>query len=169
MKPSTLSFSGPSRPSSALLASSAPPYAWDAAIHQANRSPMIRFKVGAALFHPNREEIIGKGCSHPDIQHSKALASIHAERHAIHNVYRKSDLEGGWICIYTFGRRGGCAWSSRPCYSCAHSLYRAGIERVLYAERTGSGRWIVKGEHPEELLIRATNKIGLYARELRIV
>jgi tRNA(Arg) A34 adenosine deaminase TadA len=160
-------FIGPSRPTDALLFTSAPPVAWYHAKKQADRSPMIRFKAGCALFNPSTGEVVAKGCSHPDIKFSKAAASVHAERHAISRCSKRAS-SGLWAVVITFNGRGGCAYSSRPCYGCASSLYRADVERVVYPERLGNGAWVVQSEHPEELLARAAPPEGLYAREQRI-
>lgn len=160
-------FIGPSVPARSLLIDKAPYAAWEQVKKQAERSPMVRFRAGCVLWDPSKEEIIGKGCSHPDIKLSKVLASIHAERHAISNSHRRS-LDGAWAIVYTINGRGGCAWSSRPCYSCALSLYRANVERVIFAERTKYGEWTIYIETPKALLARAVVTKGLFAREQRI-
>lgn len=162
-----MQFQGPSVPTDHLLATSASLEAWHAAKKQALRSPMIRFKAGCVLWDPSREEIVGKGCSHPDIKFSKVLASIHAERHALSLVGKRAAF-GLWAIIFTYNGRGGSSWSSRPCYSCASALYRADVERVVFPERTKSGGWTVISEHPEAMIARAPAPVGLYAREQRI-
>ena len=127
---------------------------------------MIRFKAGAIIYDPSNFEIVARGCSHPDVIHSKRLASIHAEHSALRSV-RHLDLTGHWCVVYTLNGRGGTAWSSRPCLSCAGQLFKAGVERVVYAERTGLV-WTVRSEHPEELVERAPASTGRYARQQRI-
>jgi deoxycytidylate deaminase len=162
-----LNWSGPSKPAIEILRSAAPEYVWERVEHEAIRSPMIRFKAGCIIYNPSTEKIIAKGCSHPDIQYSKILASVHAEAHAIHNNVHLP-MDGCWAIVYTLNGRGGCAYTSRPCYSCAQSLYKSDIERVIYPERVAEGTWIVKTEHPEELISRAPEPTGIFARNQRI-
>lgn len=162
-----MNFPGPSLPNIDLLSTVLPEDVWLAAMKQAQRSPMIRFKVGCVIWDPSGGEIIAKGCSHPDVKLSKVLASVHAERHAVHNAHGGS-LAGTWAVVYTASSRGGCAYTSRPCYSCARALYNADVARVVFAERTISGGWTVTTERPGDLLKRATRTVGLYARQQRI-
>lgn len=169
-RPSTyfmINFDGPSVPADELLCTSAPQEIWQLVKKQANRSPMIRFKAGCVLFNPASGDIVSKGCSHPDIKFSKVLASVHAERHAVSLCGRRA-IPGLWAVVFTYNGRGGCAWSSRPCYSCARSLFRSDVERVVYPERDASGGWNVISEHPEALINRAPVPYGLFAREQRI-
>lgn len=162
-----MNFTGPSRPSDGLLAASAPLSMWNIAKKQAERSPMIKFCAGCAIFDPSSLHLLSKGCSHPDIKFSKMCTSVHAEQHALNNA-RKADVSGAWAVVFTLNGRGGCAWSSRPCYSCAIALYNYEVERVIYPERKPDHTWTVLSEHPEELIERASLPTGDYAREQRI-
>lgn len=162
-----MNFSGLSKPNIELLITSAPEMVWEKAEREADRSPMIRFKAGCVIYDPVDEEIISSGCSHPDITYSKAMASVHAESHALRRTGRKN-VEGCWAVIYTLNGRGGSAYTSRPCYSCAQLLYKFEIERVVYAHRIGNDEWTVITEHPEELIARAPKPTGLFARHQRI-
>lgn len=127
---------------------------------------MLKFKAGAVLYDPSTKTLISKGYSHPGAIHSKRFASVHAECAAV-DASEYSNLSGHWCIIYTLNGRGGTAWSSRPCLSCAVHLLEQGVERVVYAERTGQ-TWITRSEHPEELVERAPAPTGRFARQQRI-
>lgn len=162
-----INFDGPSVPADELLCTSAPQEIWQLVKKQANRSPMIRFKAGCVLFNPASGDIVSKGCSHPDIKFSKVLASVHAERHAIYNL-RKRSIPTLWAVVFTYNHHGGCAWTSRPCTTCAYALYHANVERVIFAERTETGGWFCQSETPDALIARASVQEGFFARQQRI-
>lgn len=142
---------GPFWPENNLLKIGAPLSVWERAKREASRSPMLRFKVGAVLF--DNKGILGSGCSNPDIERYKTVCSIHAEHHALRSA-QHLDLDGAWIAIYTMNANGGCAWSSRPCYSCAALLFKRGIARIIYPERLIDNTFIMRSEDPEEMLSR---------------
>lgn len=160
------SFSCASSPPSSLLSTAAPLFVWEEAEKQAKRSPMVRFKAGAAIYDPVSGRVVSTGCGHPDISLSKVNNSVHAEHHALRRL--RGDYSTLWIIIMTYGRRGGQAWTSRPCYSCACRIEAAGIDKIIYAERVNHEEWIVKTEDPEELLLRAPRPKGIFARQQRI-
>ncbi len=156
---------GPYVPVDDLLRTGAPLVVWRRAKREAERSPMLRFRVGAVVF--DNKGILGSGCSNPDIERCKTVCSIHAEHHAL-RACQHLEVEGAWIAIYTMNANGGCAWSSRPCFSCASLLYKRGIERIVYPERMMDNSFILRGEHPEELLSRNIILSGNFAKHQRI-
>lgn len=160
------SFNCTSSPDPQLLTTAAPLFTWEEAEKQAQRSPMVRFKAGAAIYDPSSGRIVSTGCNHPDVSLSRVNNSIHAEHHALRRLH--GDYSTLWIIIVTVGRRGGQAYTSRPCYSCACRLEAAGIDKIIYAERIDHDEWTVKTEDPEELLLRAPRPKGIFARQQRI-
>ena len=132
---------------------------WDIALAQANRSPMIRFRTGAAIYDIKNEIVVGVGCSHNQLGSQVSSLTTHAEIHAIrdsHADYRFEDngFKDCICCIVTIGRSGGWTRSSRPCMNCAIKLSEAGILAVVYAELCNDGTWIINWESPNELTDR---------------
>lgn len=166
-----LKIKGPYIPPLDVLSKAAPLEVWDAAYNETLKSPMRRFRAGAALYDPSTEQILSRGCSQPTTTYSKNLASVHAECDCISNS-RNLNLSGLWMVLTICNGRGGYSWSSRPCMSCAYNLFDQEIERVVYPERktsdSGYPIWIVRSEHPEELVDRALIAQGPYARQQRI-
>jgi deoxycytidylate deaminase len=156
---------GPYTPDDDLLETAASLDVWTRAKREAERSPMLRFRVGAVVF--DNKGILGSGCSNPDIERCKSVCSIHAEHHAL-RACQHLEVEGAWIAIYTINANGGCAWSSRPCFSCASLLYKRGIDRVIYPERLANNSFIMREDHPEELLSRDIILSGGFAKHQRI-
>lgn len=142
---------GPFLPADDLLKTGAPIPIWERVKREAGRSPMLRFRVGAVVF--DNKGILGSGCSSMGQSSYGSTISIHAERHALRGIGHL-DLDGAWIVVYTLNANGGCAWSSRPCYSCCALLYKRGIARIIYPERLIDNSFILRGEHPEEMLSR---------------
>jgi tRNA(Arg) A34 adenosine deaminase TadA len=157
---------GPYIPESELLHTAAPLTIWEACKRESARAPMKRFKAGAAIFNAATKEVIGTGCAHPSHEHFQTSCTLHAERHALRRSNAKA-LEGAWICIYTMTDAGGCAWSSRPCYSCALALYNKNIERIIYPERNPDNTWDVVSLHPEELIMHKPISMNIFARQQR--
>lgn len=64
------------------------------------------------------------------------------------------DCRGMSCLIVTINKTGNYACSSKPCAFCTHILHKAGIERVIYAERDNSGEWSVNSELVSHLIQR---------------
>jgi tRNA(Arg) A34 adenosine deaminase TadA len=123
------------RPHLEILSEHASRQAWQLCIREAERSPMHKFGTGAVLL-DRRGRTISSGCSH---RHSgnMALASVHAELHCLRRA--PNDLRGATILLYTVGKSGSAARSSRPCLACARNLVHRGVERAVYPVRTSRG------------------------------
>lgn len=136
-------------PTKNILVMHAPLDVWRAAEKQALRSTYKLFKTGAVIL-DRRGNIVSRGCSHPR-QGIPPRPSIHSEQHALMGA---GDVEGMTCLIVTINKTGNYACSSKPCAFCTHILHKAGIERVIYAERDNSGEWSVNNETVESLISR---------------
>jgi deoxycytidylate deaminase len=117
----------------------APHAVWEEALHQAKRSPLKRFRVGCAIFDPAHGRILSRGCAHPTPSLRLATRSTHAEQHAVAHARRVVDLDGAWAVVVAINSNGNHTFSSRPCARCITTLLRAGVEQVLFCERTKNG------------------------------
>jgi deoxycytidylate deaminase len=152
-------------PTADILMEHAPLSAWKAAEKQALRSTYKLFKTGAVLL-DKRGNVVSKGCSHPRHGHPPR-PSMHAEQHALSGILNPT----GMTClIVTINKSGNYACSSKPCAFCTHILNKAGIERVIYAERTNDGEWSVNNETVSSLTSRLDPDMihETYTKQMRI-
>ena len=152
-------------PTNDILIRHAPLEVWSAAEKQANRSVFLKFKTGAVLI-DRKGNIVGKGCSHVT-ESASPRNSIHAENHALMSIGR---VEGLMCLTVTINKSGNFAWSSKPCASCVHLMFKAGIERVIYAERSNDGEWTVNDEALESLILRVDSSMihKMYTHQMRV-
>lgn len=127
------------RPSDELLKQHSDINWWEEAVKQAQRSTFKRHKTGAVVI-DQRGNARATGCSHK--RDGYAVNSIHAEQHAISNLYDTSYRRQACL-IVTLTRVGNFANCSRPCYDCAYALQHNGID-AMYAERTNDGGWAIR-------------------------
>lgn len=136
-------------PDNSILIQHAPLEAWRQAEKQATRSVFKLFKTGAVII-DRKGNIVGRGCSNP--RHGiPPRASVHAEQDALMSA---GDVSGMTCVIVTLNKTGNFAYNSKPCAFCTHILHKAGIERVVYAERDNSGVWSVNNELVDNLILR---------------
>lgn len=107
-----------------------------------HKSPMT-FKVGAILL-DHKGRIIGSGHNsyqtHPKYGTLKTpYRFMHAEGACLYNCVKQGfEPEGGTMYIY---RRN---WNlARPCKYCQDLLREAGVERVIYTDKTNERRRII--------------------------
>lgn len=153
----------PKCPGKDQLQSVLPLEVWEEAERQALRSPLMRFRAGAAIWHPSSGVVAG-GTAHHSSEALSTAASIHAEHHALR---RSGRVEGAEIVVVAIGNCDNWTHSSCPCVSCAGMLQSRGISVVHYALWNGKN-WQVVSESPEELVKRAETPVGRMARKQRI-
>jgi len=137
------------KPTPDILSKFAPLSMWEQAEKQARRSTFKLFKTGCVMFDKNFK-LVSRGCSHPTYGIPPRPA-VHSEQDAL----RKISSGHGLTCVVvTINRTGNYAGSSKPCAFCTHILHKAGIERVIYAERANDGTWTVNNETLESLISR---------------
>lgn len=151
------------QPNKDLLQAALPLAIWKEAEKQAQRSPLFRFRTGAAIWHPSNG-IVSTGAAHHTNQMLSSTASVHAEHHALQ---RASSVKGSHIAVVTISNCSSWAHSACPCYSCAKMLEGRGIAEVHYA-LWSQGKWTVVSERPSDLLERAESPRGKLARKQRI-
>lgn len=152
-----------SYPEQRLLVSALPLQVWQAAERQAERCPLLRFRTGAVIWHPERG-IIATGAAHQSDATWSSAISLHAEHHALR---RGQQVAGAEIAIVTLSGCGNWASSSCPCYSCARLLASREIALVHYP-LWQHGKWQVISESPKRLLSRAAAPRGRAAKDQRI-
>jgi deoxycytidylate deaminase len=104
----------------------------------ARRSPLMRFKTGAAYVRD--DYLISMGWSHRGAQLTQTRWSTHAELHAAQRARWSRDLEGATAYICTLTKSGNMT-SGRPCNeSCYPLLRRLGFVSVVYS--ISNGKWI---------------------------
>lgn len=152
-------------PNTNILVKHAPLDVWRAAEKQALRSTYKLFKTGAVII-DKRGSVISRGCSHPR-NGVPPRPSIHAEQHALMGA---GDVSGLTCLVVTINKTGNYACSSKPCAFCTHILYKAGIERVVYAERTNDGEWSINNESLESLIQRVdpSSIHEMYTKQMKI-
>ena len=136
-------------PNNNILIQHAPLEFWRQAEKQANRSVFKLFKTGAVIF-DKKGNILSKGCSHP-AHGIPPRPSVHSEQDAIRKA---GNVEGATCLIVTINKTGNYACSSKPCAFCTHILFNAGVENVIYAERSNDGEWSVNNELVSNLILR---------------
>ena len=136
-------------PSIDIMIEHAPISVWREAEKQASRSLFKLFKTGAVIF-DKRGRVVGKGCSHPSYGIPPRPA-VHGEQHALMGA---GECYGMTCLIVTVNKTGNWACSSKPCAFCTHILHKAGIENVIYAERTNDGEWGINNERLDNLIQR---------------
>jgi deoxycytidylate deaminase len=157
---------GPSLPEWILLEEFAQRRAWMLAFRQAERSPSQRFRMGACIV-DSKDRVLATGCSHVSEYNPQDAATTHAERHALMRGSHLN-LQGCSVLVVALNKRGdGCPWSCCPCKSCARALYNRGISWVVYPQRNRDGSWGVHRESPVNLLERASEGDGQFARQQR--
>lgn len=128
----------------------------EAVVKQANRSTIESFKTGSVLFDWKEKKVIEGGCSHtPLYTWLKDKRSVHAEDDVLNKTNHLKEESRLSILIYTIGRGGNPAISSKPCEICAERLFGSAIDRVFYLERCNDGSWTLNDETPENLIIRS--------------
>ena len=154
------------KPPNKLLSEYANLDVWDLAEKQAYRSPFKLFKTGAVLLN-GKGSVVSKGCSHVR-EHGSPRPSIHAEAHALYDTLNTAGLT---CLIVTINKSGNWACSSKPCAYCTHVMNKAGIERVIYAERTNDGEWSVNVERIEHLILRVDCDMihEKYTKQMRLI
>src|ERR1051325_5536937 len=114
-----------------ILTEYLPTHIWNEVKKQAQRTTLNSFKTGAIIFDEKTYKKYGWGCSH--VPESTLRPSVHAEEHAIRSIGKfLSELKSLSIVIYTLGKTGNMAYSSRPCLRCAGMLLDCGIQNVYY-------------------------------------
>jgi len=101
----------------------------DRAVKMAQRSPQKRFMTGAVIARGDRE--VSTGWSHMSSLRLSTVSSIHAEIHALGRG-RHVDLYEAVAYIANISRKSGNVTLAKPCFSCAISLYAAGIRYAVY-------------------------------------
>ena len=150
-------------PNTSLLAEYAPMSIWDETTKQAMRSTHRRHRTGAVIFKKGKKaEVLSKGCAHKH-DGGMAIASVHAEHHALNSIPR--DIEPATICIVTLTRTGNYARNSRPCISCSRQLLGI-VDDVIYCEMDNTGSWIVNCETIQSLIDRSDAKWAKYANKM---
>lgn len=159
--------SGPSMPDLQLFEADGQQELWQAALRQARRSPLPRYRMGAALWDPQRERLVSTGCAHAVGGRLAECNSLHAERHALRRA-RRADLAGSWCAVVSLNHSGtGMSWSAQPCVSCARALAQAGVGWVMYFQRQADGGWGVVRQRGEDLA-RSAAQVGIAGRYARL-
>jgi len=135
----------------------APQAVWEEAIKQALRSPLRRFKVGCSLFDPDTGRILSRGCAHQTLTSRSPTMTTHAEQHAIYQAKHVVDLQGSWAVVTVLSAKLRHAFSSQPCACCVTTMAAAGVEGVLFCERTKTGM-VVRSYTIAELSVQAKKK-----------
>lgn len=121
---------------------------WYKAISRASGCTHKRHRTGCVIFDSNNH-ISAAGTAHPT-EGDYAIRSIHAERDALRK-FRGGDNHS--ILVVTLTKVGNFASVSRPCTDCATTLCEfPEITKVIYAERANDDSWVVRKEHPINLL-----------------
>jgi pyrimidine deaminase RibD-like protein len=135
----------------------APLAVWEEAAKQALRSPLRRFKVGCSVFDPDTGRILSRGCAHPTLCSRARTMSTHAEQHAIAQAKHVVDLRGAWAVVTVLNANHRHAFSSQSCASCVAQMATAGLEGVLFCERTKQGM-VVRSYTIDEMKLKAAKK-----------
>ena len=152
-------------PSKNILVQHAPLDVWRQAEKQARRSVFKLFKTGAVIF-DKKGNILSKGCSHPT-HGIPPRPSVHSEQDA---VRKAGNVQGATCLIVTINKTGNYACSSKPCAFCTHILFNAGVENVIYAERSNDGEWSVNNELVSNLIQRVDRSVihQTYTKGMRV-
>ena len=153
-------------PAPNILAQHAPLDIWRLAEKQANRSVLKLFKTGAIIF-DSYGKVVSKGCSHMK-ENWAPRPNIHAEQDAL---LKSGNVSGMTCLIVTINKSGNHACSSKPCAFCTHIMHKAGIGRVIYAERTNDGEWSVNDETLDNLILRVDCDMihETYTKQMRLI
>lgn len=99
---------------------------------KAHRCTFKGYGIGAAIFNPQRKEVVSDGWAHMSALRLKEIHSMHAEIHALGRA-RHLDLTGAVMYVFAYRKNTLATVFSMPCLTCAVAMRSAGITHAVYS------------------------------------